>query len=311
MSHMKLAAVGVVAVVLSAAIALPSATAATSSPALTPDQTTFDSTMVNHFAGAGNGPSGSETTEIQATISIAKQSDGLYLGSAMGTYAQATGTISETCTANEMTGTTTETELSGTPTTFTATYTPGSTGTLTLDLGPFVGGLSESFQDHPGCGGPDQGNTTPRWLADFEAIHSAQLTPSLTHPGDAIFTFTLAPTATKSSLPGAPVLAGVYNSNGTITNDNLTADETTSISLWATSSTTAASGGGGATCTVPNVRGHTLAAAKVAIRRAGCSLGAVKRHLSSKHNRGRVLAQSPRAGSRHARGTKVNLTVGK
>ncbi len=317
MSHAKLSVVGVVAVVCSAAIALPSATAATSSPSLTPDQVTFDSTMVNHFAGAGNGPSGSETTEIQATITIAKQPDGSYAGSAMSKYAQATGTISETCMANETTGTTTETELSGNPTTFTATYTPaspGAGGSVSLDLGPLVGGLAESFRDHPGCGGPDLGNTTPRWLADFESIHSAQLTPSLAHAGDAIFAFPLAPTATKPGLPGAPALAGVYNSNGTFTNENLTAEETTAISLWATTSATATSGsggGGGASCKVPNVKGRTLAAAKAAIRRAGCSVGTVKRRASSAHNRSRVLAQSLRAGSKHGRGTKVSLTIGR
>jgi PASTA domain len=314
MSRTKPAVVGVIATVLFAFLVLPSAMAATSSPSLTPDQVTFDSTMVNQFAGISNGPSGSETTEIQATISIAPQSDGSYSGSAMGKYAQATGTISETCMANSTTGTTTETEESGTPTTFTATYTPGATGgTVAFDFGSFTGGLSESFLDHPGCGGPDVGNTTPRWLADFESIHSAQLTPSLAHPGDVIFTFNLAPTATTSSLPGAPVLAGVYNSNGSFTNNNLTANETTSLSLWATASTstTGTTGNGGTTCTVPNVKGDMLAAAKTAIRHAGCRAGTVKRRKSSKHNRGRVLSQTPRAGSSHADGTKVALTIGK
>jgi hypothetical protein len=312
MSHAKLAVLAVVAVVASTALALPGGAAAASSPSLTPDQVTFDSTMVNQFAGIGNGPSGSETTEIQATISIAKQPDGTYSGSAMSKYAQATGTITETCTANGTTGTTTETELSGTPTTFTATYAPGGTGgTVSLDFGPFVGGLSESFRDHPGCGGFDVGNTTPRWLADFESIHRAQFAPSLAHASDAIFTFALAPTATKPGLPGAPVLAGVYNSNGTVTNENLNANETTSLSLFATSSSSTGSGGGGASCKVPNVKGKTLTAAKAAIHRAGCSVGSIRHRTSSTHSRGRVLAQSLRAGSTHAHGTKIALTIGR
>jgi hypothetical protein len=316
MSHTKLAIAGAVIAVLSFASALPSAAAAISAPTLTPDQITFDSTMVNRFAGISNDPQGSETTEIQATISIAKQADGSYSGSAISKYTQATGTISETCTANNKTGTTTETEQSGNPTTFTATYAPaaaGAGGTVSLDVGPFTGGLAESFLDQPGCGGPDVGNTTPRWLADFESIHSAQLAPSLAHPGDIIFTFTLAPTATTTSLPGAPVLAGVYNSNGTFTNNNLTADETTSLSLWATSgtSTTGNGGNGGATCTVPNVKGEKLAAAKAAIGHAGCAVGTIKRRRSSKRHRGRVLTQTPRPGPGHAGGTKVDLTIGK
>lgn len=312
MFHAKLAVLGTLAVACSAAVALPGTGTAASSPSLTPDQVTFDSTVVNHFAGIANGPSGSETTEIQATISIAKAGS-TYSGSAPAKYAQATGTISETCESGGTTGTTTETELSGNPATLIATYTPASSGaggTVTVDLGPFAGGLAESFRDHPGCGGPDVGNTTPRWLADFVAIHSAQLAPSLAHAGDAVFTFTLAPTATKPGLPGAPVLAGVYNSNGTVEKENLKAEETTSLSLYATT-TSSGSSGGGASCKVPNLEGRTLTAARTALRRAGCALGSVRRRASSKHNRGRVLAQSPRAGSKHAHGTKVTLTLGK
>lgn len=121
-------------------LALPGQAAAA---AQTTYQVTFDSTRVNQFAGMNNGPSGSETTEVVATIDLSAQAGGAYSGSAMSTYKQASGMISESCQSGSTTGTTTETELSGTPPTFTATYTPGSGnsgGSLVLDLGSFTGG---------------------------------------------------------------------------------------------------------------------------------------------------------------------------
>jgi subtilisin family serine protease len=61
-------------------------------------------------------------------------------------------------------------------------------------------------------------------------------------------------------------------------------------------------------CIVPRVRGLRLARAKTAIVRAGCSVGRVRRARSRLH-RGRVVAQSPRAGLQLAPRARVNVTV--
>jgi hypothetical protein len=61
-------------------------------------------------------------------------------------------------------------------------------------------------------------------------------------------------------------------------------------------------------CTVPKVKGKKLKAAKKAIHRGGCKLGAVKRR-KGKH--GKVLKQHPKPGKVLAPQAEVNLTVGK
>jgi len=63
-----------------------------------------------------------------------------------------------------------------------------------------------------------------------------------------------------------------------------------------------------AKCRVPRVTGKSLLAARRAIRRAHCSVGRV-RYTRSARTRGRVVRQSPRAGTRLARGGRVNLVV--
>lgn len=354
-----------VAVIAASAVAVPSAASAASSTP--PYEVSFDSTMVNHFAGIDNGPSGSETTEIQATIPLAA-SGSAYTGSATSKYVQATGTISESCSQNGTTGTTTETEESGNPTTFQASYTPGTGGTggsLQLNLGPLSGGLAESFQDVPGCGGPTVGNTTPRFLADFVANHESQL-QALADPGDMVFAFTMTP---GGSLGGSTSYAGTYNFTGGATNENLTYSETTAISVFANNcvvpnvagqseataeaaltaadctvgAVTSQTGSGtpgtvissspaagsklapganvalvisaatvAATCTVPRVKGDTLASAESKIKKAGCAVGRITRKKSGKKKRkGHVISQSPAPGSVKPSGTKVALTVAK
>jgi Tol biopolymer transport system component len=62
-------------------------------------------------------------------------------------------------------------------------------------------------------------------------------------------------------------------------------------------------------CVVPRVVGLRLATARTRIKRAKCGVGRVRRARSRRV--GRVLSQSPRAGSRRAQGTKVNLVVGR
>ncbi|MGZ4257281.1 MAG: InlB B-repeat-containing protein [Gaiellaceae bacterium] len=62
---------------------------------------------------------------------------------------------------------------------------------------------------------------------------------------------------------------------------------------------------------VPNVKRKTLAAAEKAIRKAECRVGKIKRAYSAKVRKGRVISQSPRAGTRVHKGAKVSLVVSK
>jgi len=64
-------------------------------------------------------------------------------------------------------------------------------------------------------------------------------------------------------------------------------------------------------CVVPRVIGLRLATARTRIKRARCSLGRVRRTRVRARRVGRVLSQSPKAGSRRAQGAKVNLVVGR
>jgi FG-GAP-like repeat/PASTA domain len=67
----------------------------------------------------------------------------------------------------------------------------------------------------------------------------------------------------------------------------------------------------GAKCVVPNVIGKPLATAKKALKKALCKLGKVSYKPSTKKKKGRVLAESPKAGKKLAANSKVNLTLGK
>jgi Tol biopolymer transport system component len=62
-------------------------------------------------------------------------------------------------------------------------------------------------------------------------------------------------------------------------------------------------------CVVPRVIGLRLAVARARIGRANCRVGRVRRARSRRA--GRVLSQSPRAGSLRPRGGRVNLVVGR
>ena len=65
-------------------------------------------------------------------------------------------------------------------------------------------------------------------------------------------------------------------------------------------------------CVVPRVIGLRLAVAKKRITRANCKVGKVKRvHVRSKRKVGRVIAQSPRAKTRHVAGTRIKLSIGR
>jgi alpha-tubulin suppressor-like RCC1 family protein len=62
-------------------------------------------------------------------------------------------------------------------------------------------------------------------------------------------------------------------------------------------------------CLVPDVRRQKLAAAKIALKRANCSLGNVRKAHSATVQRGRVVSEMPAPGTKRARGSKVNLVV--
>ncbi|HEU6444275.1 MAG TPA: PASTA domain-containing protein [Gaiellaceae bacterium] len=62
-------------------------------------------------------------------------------------------------------------------------------------------------------------------------------------------------------------------------------------------------------CTVPNVKGKTVAQARRAISRAGCRAVVMGRRYSASAAAGRVLGQSIRAGRRVRRGTIVRLLI--
>ena len=62
-------------------------------------------------------------------------------------------------------------------------------------------------------------------------------------------------------------------------------------------------------CVVPRVIGLRLRAAKARIRARHCSVGRIRRARSRRV--GRVIAQSPRPGRRLARGSRVNLVLGR
>jgi Tol biopolymer transport system component len=64
-------------------------------------------------------------------------------------------------------------------------------------------------------------------------------------------------------------------------------------------------------CIVPKVIGMRLAVARSRIGRANCRVGSVRRVRTKAKKRGKVVAQSPRAGSVKDRGSKVNLVVGR
>jgi Tol biopolymer transport system component len=64
-------------------------------------------------------------------------------------------------------------------------------------------------------------------------------------------------------------------------------------------------------CVVPRVIGMRLAVARKKIASANCLVGGVRRARAAKKRAGKVIAQSPKAGSVRARGAKVSLVVGR
>ncbi|HEY6584992.1 MAG TPA: PQQ-dependent sugar dehydrogenase [Gaiellaceae bacterium] len=64
-------------------------------------------------------------------------------------------------------------------------------------------------------------------------------------------------------------------------------------------------------CRVPKLVGLKLRTAKVRLRRAHCRAGRLRAKRSTAKRRGRVIAQSPRAGARRPAGSRVRMTVGR
>ncbi|HEX7310419.1 MAG TPA: PASTA domain-containing protein, partial [Gaiellaceae bacterium] len=62
-------------------------------------------------------------------------------------------------------------------------------------------------------------------------------------------------------------------------------------------------------CSVPNVKGKTVNAAKRALGRAGCRVGKIRSAYSASVARGRVVAQAPRVRTMLAHGARVDLVV--
>ncbi len=62
-------------------------------------------------------------------------------------------------------------------------------------------------------------------------------------------------------------------------------------------------------CTVPRLLGKTLQAARANLKTAQCSLGRVTRRRATHARRGRVIAQTPPAGSHRRRGAKVKVVL--
>ena len=68
-------------------------------------------------------------------------------------------------------------------------------------------------------------------------------------------------------------------------------------------------GGGSSSCKVPNVFGLSLTAAEAAVRKAHCTVGAVRKVYSNVYYPNVVYSQSPPRGAVVAAKTHVNLTV--
>jgi beta-lactam-binding protein with PASTA domain len=111
--------------------------------------------------------------------------------------------------------------------------------------------------------------------------------------------------------PGCLDLSGsAYLTSGqTVPTTTAVTVGTTAVTTVATVSTTTSTTSTLPGCTVPNVRGRTLAAARSALAASSCRTGAVKRAYSAKVKAGRVISQKPVAGKTLARGSKVDLVV--
>ena len=117
--------------------------------------------------------------------------------------------------------------------------------------------------------------------------------------GDVVSDINLTPTAGGGGTTS--VIAASTPSAGTATVTIGTGQATLTFTTSSTS--------GGIPCKVPNVFGLTLTAATATIRRAHCTVGAVRKVYSNIFYPGIAYSQSPPRGSVLASGARVNLTV--
>jgi hypothetical protein len=104
--------------------------------------------------------------------------------------------------------------------------------------------------------------------------------------------------ATPTELAGAPAQTSPPISN-TVTNTVTTTAPTPAPSIVPQARV----------CTVPNLRGKTLAGARQSLGHTVCALGAITRTVNRHHRAGRIYAQSPKPGTRAYAGAIVNVTI--
>jgi hypothetical protein len=194
----------------------------------------FDSRLVQHYSCSGSSTDescGTWTMEYTATVPLGADSGGIVSGSAEGSYAQASGTITytdfdATCNSNV---TNTTTVAGGNPAEFQASFAPGSTGggSVTVTDGSSGSFPTENWDitvSNHACG-LNQDVQEPEWLGDFSQIHQANSVANSLYQ----FQFPLT--------PGSGDTAGTYKSDQTITpkwsgaSPNETITETTTISV--------------------------------------------------------------------------------
>ena len=64
-------------------------------------------------------------------------------------------------------------------------------------------------------------------------------------------------------------------------------------------------------CLVPKLKGLTLRQLKKALAKAHCRLGKIKKVKAKKSDRGRVLAHTPKAGTKKPAGTRIVVMMGR
>jgi hypothetical protein len=89
----------------------------------------------------------------------------------------------------------------------------------------------------------------------------------------------------------------------------VTSDQTVTASFTAATSSPPPPPAKKVYCVVPNVKGKTLAAAKRKLTAAHCKAGKTATAKSKTVKKGNVISQSPKAGRKLAKGSKVNLVV--
>ncbi len=178
----------------------------------------------------------------------------------------------------------------------------GANGSVSVLLGDGSGGLSpaSSFAVGRGASSVAVGDLNGDHRLDLAVANSNDNTMSLLF-GDGSGFFSRAP-GSPFPVGHAPSFVALGDFNGDGTPDLAVAnrdDNTVSVLL------------NPKPCTVPSLKGKTLAAAKRLIESHGCSLGRIKHTTSRKVKKGAVISQKPRPGTRLNNGAKVSLVVSK